>query len=370
MPISTHIVAALLAVQPAPPVPAPVHTANWLITPDQTWIGRDWWANRLQDWAVQDGRLIWSGVGATQAAADRPHWISRSIDPANGPVSLSVDVGPALAGSVSPATAFAGFLIGTGGDHVDYRLSALAHHLPAPDGGLLAIVDGDGRVAFRRFDQPFGGKALWSINTPVGLDSLPLLADQRRTGKGFVGKSPRTCRLQLDVKNDMVNVRAVDGQGEVISSATAVVDDSMLLDGAVALVSSGGASRKGPGFGFSHLYGSGAGLTHHPDRAWGPVLNTLYTVDAGTLKLTAQFGPMGSGHVGGARSSERRWLASGCPVAHRARRQHGDVQGRRCLDHRGHAIPGAPDRRRCRHASLPPASSRRYRWTGILISRR
>lgn len=298
MSISTLAVAALLAWQPTStaPVEAPVHTANWLITPDQTWIGPDWWANRLQDWAVQDGRLICLESGPRKPLRTA-HWISRSIDPANGPVSLSVDVGPALAGSVFPATAFAGFLIGTGGDHVDYRLSALAHHLPAPDGGLLAIVDGDGHVALRRFDQPFGGKALWSINTPVGLDSLPLLANQTRTGKGFVGKNARTCRLQLDIEGDTAHLRAVDGQGEVISSATATVDDSQLLDGAVALVSSGGSNKKGPGFGFSHLYGAGAGLAHHRDRAWGPVLNTLYTVDEGTLKLTAQFGPMREGHV-------------------------------------------------------------------------
>jgi len=286
----------MLALAGALAAPVP-HTADWLITPDRTWIGKDWWANRLQDWAIEDGRLV-----CLQAGPRKPlrtaHWITRSIDTTTGPVNLSVDVAPADRGSVASPVAFAGFLIGTGGDHVDYRLSALAHHLPAPDGGLLAVVNGDGVVALRRFDQPFGGKALWSINTEVALDSLSLLEDQTQTGTGFQGKSTRRCRLKLHVDGAIVALKAIGDHGDVISTAVATVTDSNLLDGAVALVSSSGPDgAKGRGFAFGQLHGSGAGLLLHEDRAYGPVLCTLYTVDQEQLKLTAQFGPMGAGHT-------------------------------------------------------------------------
>ena len=193
MSIAMLVLTGLLA------APAP-HTADWLVTPDRTWIGKDWWANRLQDWAIEDGALV-----CLQAGNKKPlrtaHWITRSIDTAEGSVNLSVDIAPADRGSVTPPSAFSGFLIGTGGEHVDYRLSALAHHLPAPDGGLLAVVDGDGVVALRRFDQPFAGKAIWSINTEVALNSLPLLEGQTRTGvrryarlQGRQHVKPRVCR--------------------------------------------------------------------------------------------------------------------------------------------------------------------------------
>jgi alkaline phosphatase D len=287
---------AMLALTGLLAAPAP-HTADWHITPNRTWIGKDWWANRLQDWAIEDGALV-----CLQAGNKKPlrtaHWITRSIDTADGPVDLSVDIAPADRGSVAPPSAFAGFLIGTGGEHVDYRLSALAHHLPAPDGGLLAVVDGDGVVALRRFDQPFAGKAIWSVNTAVALDNLPLLGGQTRAGDGFQDKSTRRCRLELHVEGRIVAIKAIGDHGGVISTAVATVGDANLLDGAVAIVSSSGPSAaKGRGFAFSHLHGSGEGLLHHPDRAYGPVLCTLYTVDQEVLKLTAQFGPMGEGHT-------------------------------------------------------------------------
>ncbi|MDP7574414.1 MAG: hypothetical protein QF723_04825, partial [Phycisphaerales bacterium] len=263
MSIAMLVLTGLLA------APAP-HTADWHVTPDRTWIGKDWWANRLQDWAIEDGTLV-----CLQAGNKKPlrtaHWITRSIDTADGPVDLSVDIAPADRGSVAPPSAFAGFLIGTGGEHVDYRLSALAHHLPAPDGGLLAVVDGDGVVALRRFDQPFAGKAIWSVNTEVALDNLPLLEGQTRTGEGFQGNRTRRCRLELHVEGKIVAIKAIGDHGGVISTAVAMVGDANLLDGAVAMVSSSGPdAAKGRGFAFSHLHGSGGGLLHHPDRAYGP----------------------------------------------------------------------------------------------------
>ncbi|HUT13857.1 MAG TPA: hypothetical protein VMY42_25435 [Thermoguttaceae bacterium] len=31
--------------------------SNWDKTPDRVWIGPDWWANRVEDWRIHDGRL-------------------------------------------------------------------------------------------------------------------------------------------------------------------------------------------------------------------------------------------------------------------------------------------------------------------------
>ncbi|MDH4351291.1 MAG: hypothetical protein OEW56_09110, partial [Gemmatimonadota bacterium] len=32
-------------------------TSSWERSPDRRWVGADFWANRLQDWQVTDGRL-------------------------------------------------------------------------------------------------------------------------------------------------------------------------------------------------------------------------------------------------------------------------------------------------------------------------
>ena len=65
-----------------------------------------------------------------------------------------------------------------------------------------------------------------------------------------------------------------------------------MRQGSVAIVSHGGQ------FSFDNLQIGGDGVRAHPERAWGPVLCTLYTVDDGTLNLTAQFPPMDSAAPG------------------------------------------------------------------------
>ena len=82
------------------------HTADWLVEPDRTWIGAHWWANRLQDWAIEDGSLVCLMAGPRMPVRTA-HWITRSLDPADGPVDLSVDVAPADGNTAAPASAFA-----------------------------------------------------------------------------------------------------------------------------------------------------------------------------------------------------------------------------------------------------------------------
>ena len=70
---------------------------------DGTWIGPEFWANRLQDWRINDGRI----ECIDQRLAGRSvHLLTRRISPKKGDVSLSVKLGainPAMASEQSAA---------------------------------------------------------------------------------------------------------------------------------------------------------------------------------------------------------------------------------------------------------------------------
>ena len=36
---------------------SPMLVSRWAESPDRRWVGAEYWANRLQDWRVRDGRL-------------------------------------------------------------------------------------------------------------------------------------------------------------------------------------------------------------------------------------------------------------------------------------------------------------------------
>ena len=58
-------------------------------------------------------------------------------------------LGPIEPNEGSNGHTWSGFLIGAGGSHVDYRTSALSHHWPGHDGGILVALEGSGTIIFR-----------------------------------------------------------------------------------------------------------------------------------------------------------------------------------------------------------------------------
>ncbi|MEE2906858.1 MAG: alkaline phosphatase D family protein, partial [Planctomycetota bacterium] len=270
-----------------------IHRDTFNATPDRTWIGRDWWANRLQDWVIEDGRLI-----CLESRPNRPvrtaHWISRRLAEGHTGLRLVVDIEPADEGARADAEDFAGFLLGSGGPSVDYRLTAQVHHHPAEDGGLLAVVDGDGIVSIRRFDLSGSIPGSWSIGKAVNLDQLPLLEPQTRSGTGFGDRSNRRVRLEVKIEDRVMRVRAIDPATEQeLSRAEAWDLSSEYLDGGIALVSHGGPLPRGRGFAFKDMVTYGDAIRHESTQTFGPILSAMYTVDDGVLKMTAQMPPLG-----------------------------------------------------------------------------
>jgi len=105
------------------------------------WIGGYFFANRSQDWRLKGGR-----EECIERAGRLPvrtlHTITKSIadEPRDFETSENVEL---VDGEVKPADeALGGFLIGAGNEGVNCRISALAKHRPAEDGGNLAVIEG------------------------------------------------------------------------------------------------------------------------------------------------------------------------------------------------------------------------------------
>ena len=279
-------------------------TESFDTQPDRVWIGSDWHANRLQDWQIADGRLLCVEASRRLPVRTAHHLTHRIPSGQVNGFEASVTTGTIDADAASATNAFSGFLIGTGNDVIDYRLSAMAHHVPAKDGGALAVVDHGGLPTLRSFEGPFGDTPLWSISSPVGLADVPELDAQTtsRSGDGF-GDGPRrpvTLTVQVTPSTSFTGTAHVHcivtdvGTGDILSTVTYDGVDPSAVDGAVSLVSHHGPKESTLGHWFDDLTLSGPGLVESPGHAFGPIFSALYTLSDSTLNMTAQLPPLAS----------------------------------------------------------------------------
>ena len=96
--------------------------SSWTNSPDRRWAGPEYWANRVQDWQVRDGRL--------ECTAERPvrtvHLLTRRLSGRLGRFDMSVRLGPIGSAAADSAGGGAGFIIGAGAG-LAYRAAALIH---------------------------------------------------------------------------------------------------------------------------------------------------------------------------------------------------------------------------------------------------
>ena len=237
---------------------------TWTNDVERTWIGPDFWANRLQDWQVANGR-----IQTTEQASGKPlrtlHLLTRRLGEGGGNFSISVNTGWLDPDNISEDAAI-GFLIGAGGD-LDYRAAALIHHSPGQGMGLFAGIDATGQLVFTDLNSESGemttGAALASTDGAV---TITLEGAPEADGHA----------LTLTVSNG-------SGARQVLTYST-----SAPLHGNTALVASLDRAW------FTDWQISGSKVIDRPEDNAGPVLSTQYTLSENILKMTAQLMPVGS----------------------------------------------------------------------------
>lgn len=253
--------------------------SNWPQSLRRPWPGADYWSNPLQDWRVQDGRLECFSAGGDRNV----FLLTREVAARRGDFMMSVHLGKM--GNAATTRGFVGFRVGIKNPMQDYRATAIYGR------GMNVGIQADGKL--------FIGKVEPSA-ADVNLDhELQLFLHAAPNAQGY-----------------QVKLRAVDvADQQAVEISRDIPSD--WLTGGVALVCSSGPEKATPvpfpaikdfsfyppdqeaggtmTFWFKDWMLGGTKVEMHEDRAYGPILFTLYTVSRNILKLSAQFPPLGDG---------------------------------------------------------------------------
>lgn len=282
------------------------------------WLGENFWANRLEDWRLTDGKIEClknSPQDALRTASilTRETVAGNSAGALSAKISLIEDRG---------AGGFAGFLIGAGAGRLDYRAAALVQGFSGTGGGLLAVVETDGRLAFREHTDENKPTA-YAFLPNEKLDNLPAKLPDKL--------SEIVLRLDLKPQTDKtfeLVLTASDEGGKTLAGITrrGVADADLI--GGIMLVSSTklpargtattnftpvsnavGASDEGKNsgarFAFSDIKTGGGKIAVRDERRLEAILGAMYSVNGKVLKLSAQLMPIADAESGTARLEYR-----------------------------------------------------------------
>ena len=241
----------------------------WSKDYERTWVGPDYWANRLQDWRVANGRLE-CAEGSSNKPMRTVHLLTRRLGEKKGTFELSVHTGLINEPGQISAEAKTGFLIGSAKE-LDYRAAALIHHSYGTGVGLFAGIDGRGSL----FISDFSNNEL--IQEKKGTRTLIKV------------------KLQLIVRpageKYSLTVSAYDPEtGTELNSINREDIEPDRMMGSLALVSNPGSNNER--FWFQDWNVSGNKIERHDERICGPILSTQYTLSKNIMKMTAQMMPV------------------------------------------------------------------------------
>lgn len=246
---------------------------NWDKVVDRIWAGENFWANRLQDWEVENGRLV-----CKETSEKKPmrtvHLVTSRLEN-KGDFSMSVQTGTTTTSKDLNEAAASGFLIGAGGS-IDYRAAALIHHSPGNEGGYFLGVTAHGKL----FIQDFNTVAKKVLIDKV-IEDLPASYQLKVSG------------IQKGTEYQFI-ISINDDSNKEIEQLSYTIDENK-VNGNVALVSHPGKGENTGAFWFNNWTLSGDKFSYDASHNSGPIITAQHTLSNNTLKINAQLMPIGSG---------------------------------------------------------------------------
>ncbi len=261
---------------------SPGFSSDWSTPENRVWLGEQYWANRLQDWRMKNGRI--ECVVDRIAPMRTVHLLTDRLGDQAGGFEMSVRTGMLATSKGDPAPSATGFLVGVGHGAMDYRSAAIVQWWPGRGAGLFAGISGHGKLFIRdneRGDQP---------ELAVG---------------GLTQGIPRDVLMKLTAHADGADYTlCIEAWDPIkllcLDKASCTVAGARLI-GNVALVSHPGVpepknEQKGEQLPVNYWFRdwclSGDRVTHHAADTCGPILCTQYTLSRGVMKMTAQLMPV------------------------------------------------------------------------------
>lgn len=244
------------------------YMATWPTSLERTWLGPDFWANRLQDWEISNGRIECLIADTNRNV----NLLTCDLEANLGTFNVSADLGIISDELLSSNQNWVGFRLGVKGQFNDYRDNAIFGQ------GLNIGITTSGDLFIGDVPVKLNGNAKTII---------PFL------------KKGLTLRVDAKPYNDhyLLKLSALDSSSkEVLESIEKKVNNSDLT-GSIGLVShfsEVSMDRNVRSCWFDNWQVSGDKVRMHPERVFGPILFSQYTLSRGILKLTAQMPPISS----------------------------------------------------------------------------
>ena len=245
----------------------------------QTWLGRAFWANRLQDWQLNDGRIE-CRMGDKGFEVRTVSLLTRGLNNTVSSARISARTGLLTRGK----DGFCGFLIGVGSGKLDYRGAALAQRAGGKGGGYLLTMDQDGELAIRDFGNDENALTFTKI------------ARSRSGLAGISGGKGIQLECLIEPASDGLFTITLMARnpacGRVYNEAILGKVPGELLQGGISLVSSPPSGEAGARWWFSDIQTGGGKIDADDGRGIGPVMGCMHSLNRNVLKLSAQFMPI------------------------------------------------------------------------------
>ena len=256
------------ACQPSPKS-ATKFTSTWTEGIQRTWLGPEYWANRLQDWEISDGK-----INCLISHFNRNvNLLTHQIGDQEGEFEMSVVLGLLNDTIATSDKNWVGFRIAAIGQFNDYRDDAIYGK------GIDAGITTSGDLFIGELPVKLNGNAktlISHLNNGLKLQVSLELSEELYTVK--------LQALDLKTKEILLEIEKQNIPNENLSGSFALVSHFAEIEG----------NRNIPSCWFTDWEISGSKIRNYPERTFGPILFSQYTLSRGILKLTAQMPPVGS----------------------------------------------------------------------------
>lgn len=242
---------------------------------DQTWTGADLWANPMEDWQTKDSKAT-----NTHSGGDRELVIlTAEINDKLAPLKFSATFDSTQETDLKSTNGFLGFQLGLQGQFNDYRDSAIY------GSGFATGVLSDGKLFIGGSTSE---KPLLKID---GTINLTLTATPNKEGKYDLTLTANDATFT----NENVHPSWLPGLASVTASAKPQ-NKTIIRSPRPERVPTINQGRGGKWHAaISNISLSGEKITAHPDRSFGPIFWTQFTVESnGNLNLIVQLAPVGN----------------------------------------------------------------------------
>lgn len=240
-------------------------------------ISENFWANRLQDWQLNKGRIECIN---TSLPLRTLHLLPYTISSDSGTVKISMKIGSIKKNDSLTKHDYAGLILGAGALTDDFRKRAFIHQTHTKSGGIIAAVNGMGKLIF--IDNETGEflnlAAAEEIKTPI-FSTQGLYMQIKLYPEG------ETYSLNFSIVKET--------EEEVLSHAKVMNIPKEKIEGNIAFVVNSPQNNCKSGIWFQDFKLSGTKLNYNENSKISPIIGAFYNYFNKQVHLKAQLMPPG-----------------------------------------------------------------------------